>query len=192
MRAVLRNCCLYLVLFFLLVTVAPSAADAQDRGEISVFGGYSYLYHLFSAQHGWNASVASNVTKHIALVADFSGHYGSETYLESENTHRDYSFLFGPRYVHTIGKRCTPFAHALIGNYRETHNTSGLPAAYNRSISKNRLALGFGIGLDIRVSDRISIRALQLDIVSIENSGFGDYYGRASFGAVFSLTGGPK
>jgi hypothetical protein len=168
----------------------PFASKAQDRGEISVFGGYSYLNDVFSSKHGWNASLAGNVTRHVALVADFSGHYGPESWFQSAN--RNYSFLFGPRYVYTIGKRWTPFAHALIGNFWETQNIGGSPAVPSGSTSTNWLALDLGGGVDIRMSSRISVRALQLDIVRISNGNSHDHYGRVSFGAVFRLTGVPN
>src|ERR1044071_2489914 len=58
-----------------LVLLASFAARAQDVPKVDVFGGYSWAGGNF---HGWNASVTGNITKRFGVVADFSGHYGSE------------------------------------------------------------------------------------------------------------------
>ena len=167
------------------------AAKAQERGEISVSGGYSQQWELFAAMHGWDASVAGNVMKHLALVADISGYYNSATFYQTQYKYRNYSFLFGPRYLHTIGSRWTPFAHFLIGGYRQTQHASGSPYD-SRSNSGNCFALDLGGGFDIRVSNRFSIRPLQLDLERISNRDSNGYFGRTSFGVVYRLTGDPK
>ena len=48
---------------------------AQDISKVEVFGGYTWAGGNF---HGWNSSVTGNVTKRFGIIADFSGHYGSE------------------------------------------------------------------------------------------------------------------
>jgi hypothetical protein len=185
MKAISRI--VYLPLLFLLPMMAP-AARAQDKGEISVSGGYSQQWDLFNAMHGWDASVAGNVMKHLALVADISGYYNSDTFYQTQYKYRNYSFLFGPRYVHAIGSRWTPFAHFLMGGYRQTQNASGSPY-YSGSNSRNWFALDLGGGFDIRVSNRFSIRPLQVDLERIGNGDSKGYFGRASFGVVYRLTG---
>jgi hypothetical protein len=182
---------------FCLMLIAPFTAKAQDRGEISVFGGYSHAWNA-STNHGWNTSIAGNVAKHLALVADFSGSYRtikSSGYFQSEDQYRNYSFLFGPRYVHTIQKRWTPFAHALFGLERETAKgryTSGTTTISYGPYANNVFALAIGGGIDLRVNDRVSVRALQFDGVGLTDNGFWGYYLRASFGVVFRLTGLPN
>jgi hypothetical protein len=106
---------MHLLLLACIALIAPYAVKAQSRGNISVFGGYSYLNQALSSKHGWNVSLAGNVTRHIALVADFSGHSGSISWFQNSDKYSDYSLLFGPRYVHTIGKRWTPFKR-IAGN----------------------------------------------------------------------------
>jgi hypothetical protein len=175
-----------LLLVFIVALLVPLAANAQDRGEISAFGGFSGLAELFDTNYGWNASVAGNVTRHLALVADLSGYYGSGTkgWFSSPVDHA-YGLLFGPRYVHTIGERWTPFVHAMLGPYQEAGNSIG----FSGSGSRNLLALVLGAGLDIRANSRISIRALQLDMMRVRNRNYDDARGRVSFGVVFHLAG---
>ena len=174
---------------FCWLLMFPLAALAQDRGEISAFGGFSALPELFDTNYGWNASIAGNVTGHLALVADLSGFYGSGTrgWFSSPVDHV-YSLLLGPRCVYTFGERWTPFAHVMLGPYREVGDSLGISGASSR----NLLALALGAGLDIRANSRISVRALQLDMIRVSNSDYDDYRGRLSFGIVFHLAGSPK
>jgi hypothetical protein len=171
-----------------LASMMPFAAQAQERGEISVFGGFSEAGDFFHSGSGWNVSISGNVMKHVALVADISGHYsgGSTGWFGSPPNHK-YSFLFGPRYVHTFGQRWTPFAHALFGAYRETRQP-GEPG----SNSKNMAAFSFGGGLDIRITDWFSVRVSQIDAVIARENGSRHDYARFSAGAVFHLKGASR
>ena len=164
-----------------LVLMMPFTAQAQERGEISVFGGLSGTTDLWDGKNGWNVSLAGNATKHVALVADISGHYSSGStgwWFGSAPSH-SYSFLFGPRYVHTFGQRWTPFAHVLFGAYSETA----------QGISRTMPALAFGGGLDIRIADWLSVRVPQIDLVKAKDKDRRFDYGRIAIGAVFRLRG---
>jgi hypothetical protein len=174
-----------------LMWMAPFAAKAQERGEISVSGGYSQQRELFSAMHGWDASVAGNVMKHLALVGDFSGYYNSDTFFQTKNEYRNFSYFFGPRYTHTIGSRWTPFAHFMLGGYHATRHTSG-SSSFSGSQSTSWFALDLGFGFDIRVSKRFSVRPLQLDLERLSNRDSKGYFGRATFGVVYRLTGSSR
>jgi hypothetical protein len=198
-----RHCMNKKALVFLwpcLVWILPFTAKAQEKGEISVFGGYSYRWNT-NENHGWHASIAGNIARHLAIVGDFSGHYGSNSYagyaFQTGDRSRGYAFLFGPRYVHTIQKRWTPFAHALVGV--ERHSSEGWYSwgGETNKISygpnpDNVFAVAFGGGLDINLCRRISVRALQVDGVGIADGGFWGYYVRASVGVVFHLNKLPE
>jgi len=189
-----------LLLSSCIMWILPFTVQAQERGEISVFGGYSHLWADVSANHGWIASLAGNIARHMALVADFSGQHSSMSYayygVQTEAQYRSYSFLFGPRYVRTIGKRWTPFAHALVGLKRDTsegwYSFGSTPVSYGPSSNYIFLPLALGGGIDIRLGDRVSVRALQLDGVGMTEYGGWGYYVQASFGAVFRLSGVSK
>src|SRR5262245_37083094 len=58
-----------------LILLVSTAGMAQDVPKVEVFGGYSWAGGNF---HGWNTSVTGNINNWFGLVADFSGHYGSE------------------------------------------------------------------------------------------------------------------
>jgi len=165
------------------VLLAAFEAHAQEKGDISVFGGYSpYLFENKAGNKGWNASLEGNVFRHMALVADVSGHTAPAS---------DFSLLFGPRYVHTIRNRVTPFVHFLFGLEHESRQATitGLfsPIIYE---PKNSFALGLGAGVDVKVSDRLSVRVIQLDPIIFFNNNFlfgWDGHLRASLGVVLRL-----
>jgi hypothetical protein len=186
-----------LLVFWVLMTAFD--AYAQEKNDISIFGGYSYIvYPKLSGCRGWNASLASNVKKHLALAADLSGQYQSRNSANglSRGKYRDFSFLFGPRYVHSIRNRVTPYAQILFGlHHRSDQGTDTLwGMTYRYMNSLNAFAVAIGGGIDVRVNDRFSVRVLQLDGIMMRNNRFflgWDGYGRASFGAVFHLNKSP-
>lgn len=151
---------------------------AQDTPKAEVFGGYSWAGGNF---HGWNSSVTGNVTKRFGITADFSGHYGSELagpILINQDAH---SFLFGPRYAFR-GKKFTPFIYALVGatRYRESATIAG----QKLSGSDTGFSSAVGVGLDVRVNDRVAIRAFQIDYFRPNFFGEAHNRGRLAFGVV--------
>ena len=164
-----------------LAVVALSPAIAQDVSKAEVFGGYSWAGGNF---HGWNAAVMGNVTTRFGIVADFSGHYGSEldgAILIKKDGH---SFLFGPRFSFR-GKRLTPFVYALFGatRFHESATISG----QHLSDSDTGFSSALGGGLDVKVNDRVAIRAFQIDYFRPNFFGEAHNRGRLAFGVVLHL-----
>jgi hypothetical protein len=180
--------------FALLIAVClmwamPSTLKAaQERGEIGVFGGYARSY-MTTFPNGWNASIAANVVKHLAVVADFSGYSRSESNSSYTSKYKSHNFLFGPRAMATIENRWTPFVHFLAGNYRYTYARAESP---NDSSSRSELEMCIGGGLDIKVSDRLAIRPIQVDLMKMGNGDRSGHYGRISFGGVLNLRKGSQ
>jgi opacity protein-like surface antigen len=151
---------------------------AQDIPKAEVFGGYSWAGGNF---HGWNSSVTGNVTKRFGIVADFSGHYGSEragSILIKQDAH---SALFGPR-LSFRGKRFTPFVYALFGVTR--FHESATVVGQNLSASDTGFSSALGGGLDVKVNDRVAIRAFQMDYFRPNFFGEAHNRGRLAFGVV--------
>ncbi len=154
---------------------------AQDTSKAEVFGGYSWAGGNF---HGWNSLVTGNVTKRFGITADFSGHYGNElegSILVKQNAH---SFLFGPRYSFR-GKRLTPFVYALFGvtRFHESATISG----QRLSASDSGFSSALGGGLDIKVNERVAIRAFQIDYFRPNFFGEAHNRGRLAVGVVLHL-----
>jgi hypothetical protein len=195
-----------LLCFFMWIAVTPPAIMAQDRGEISVFGGYLHSGPgSFAIGQGWNASLAGNVMKHVALVGDFSGLYKSSKYTypgytyngvtifaSSSNEYRNryHTFLFGPRLAYTIEKRVTPFVHFLVGVQHYSSNDRDVSGSTinNYSSNGNFFTGAVGVGADIKLNNRVSLRPIQLDAIGVRSSpGYWNFQSRVSFGAVFRL-----
>ena len=136
--------------------------------------------------HGWNGSVAYSLNDWFGLEADFAGHYGSDrttlvspvfgptpfpsVTLDVDADARQHTFLFGPR-VTARGDRVTGFGHALFGGaniHREIRSTpvGPVPPGINPisfEDSETSFAMAVGGGIDINLSDRVAIRAIQAD-----------------------------
>ena len=171
-KALYAMCLVFLVLL---------PAMAQDVGKAEVFGGYSWAGGNF---HGWNTSVTGNINKRFGIVADFSGHYGSElegSILVKKDAH---SYLFGPRFSFR-GKRFTPFVYALFGATR--FHESATVAGQKLSDSDSGFNSAFGSGLDVKVNNRVAIRAFQIDYFRPNFFGEAHNRGRLAFGVVLHL-----
>jgi hypothetical protein len=162
----------------LFLFVTPGFAQLPGG---NVFIGYSYLSADLvpgsrTSLNGWNGSVEGKVLPFIGLVGDFSGHYGSASFLSSgicplplgalpgacvvinSGSVSEHNFLVGPRASFTVGK-FRPFVHALIGGAHITESASG------SSNSSTSFAYALGGGLDYHlvplISWRIQADALQ-------------------------------
>ena len=166
----------------LLAFLMAQTAAAQETPKAELFGGYSYAGGNF---HGWHASVAGNVNKWFGVAADFTGHYGGAIDEDGfDERQRVYSYHFGPRFS-ARGKRVTVFAHALIGG----SSLKGRLTGFGQMFEFEDAGFSFvtGGGLDIKVHDRVSIRAFQLDYLRSRFFGETEDRGRLAFGLVLRL-----
>ena len=123
----------------------------------------------FMPTNGFEASVTRYFSKRVGLTGDFSGYYHKETTRFAGTLLRSntsvYTILGGPHVRFANKTRLTPFIHALVGaarvrtNYTEIGSTDPVTA----TDSSTRLAMAFGGGLDLRLSNRVSLRLFQLD-----------------------------
>ncbi|HEV8138950.1 MAG TPA: outer membrane beta-barrel protein [Pyrinomonadaceae bacterium] len=164
-----------------LVCLTLQPAMAQQVPKAEVFGGYSWAGGNF---HGWNASVTGNITRRLGVVADFSGHYGSELDGSVRIKKDAHSFLFGPRFSFR-GKRLTPFVYALFGATR--FHESAIISGQKLSDSDTGFSSALGGGLDIKLNDRVAVRALQLDYFRPNFFGEAHNRGRLAVGVVLHL-----
>jgi opacity protein-like surface antigen len=145
--------------------VVQNTYAEDDNPKIEVFGGYSYVRGEQGVNlHGWNASVTGNITHYFGVVGDVSGHYANGSFLDG-NT---YTFLGGPQFSFRT-TRLTPFAHALFGVSRVGTGVGLL--GINFGASQSDFAMAFGGGLDINLSDRFAIRAVQADYFPVRSGG---------------------
>ncbi len=173
-------------ILLLLVAVAFVWLPAQAQvtySKADVFGGLALLStedingdnsrELFT---GWQVSVAGNVHRNVGLVADFGGQYKT---IEGFKLHA-YSYLFGPRF-NVRADKTTVFAEALLGGVR----------VGGEGFSQNLFALGFGGGVDVKASNRVSIRVIEFDWLPNHSEGYWSKKEvRILFGVVFHVGGG--
>jgi opacity protein-like surface antigen len=150
----------------------------EDSGGLSASTVNLVVPHpsgTFGVEHnfqGWDAQAQYNANRWIGIAADFGGRYGkpitqSSTGVSGLPTSTGYSLLAGPVISYRTKSKITPFAHALFGWDRTSLSASNLtgvsPPASFAAITYNDFALALGVGVDLRVFRRFSVRLGQLD-----------------------------
>ncbi len=159
---VMKTTCVALAIF--LFTGLASAQLPSGN----VFFGYSYENASSSAfalttnrpnLQGWEASLEGKLLPWVGIVADFSGHYGSENapaqtpngVFSANVTGHELEVMFGPRLSVAVGK-FTPFAEIMGGvAHMSTGGTFSGP-------SSTSFATAVGGGLDYRVFRPLALR----------------------------------
>jgi opacity protein-like surface antigen len=177
------------VVFVSLIFSAAASAQVPTSGNI--FFGYSYYNTDLSSidranTNGWEASLEGKVAPFIGLVADFDGHYGSQSFSGtvcglscspvafSANV-TEQNFIFGPRVSFSVGK-FRPFAEALFGAAHVNVN--------NGVGSDTSFATAIGGGLDYKIIRPVAWR-FQGDYVQTRFFGTTQNNVRISTGIVF-------
>lgn len=135
--------------------------------------------------HGWEVSAEKKFLPFVGVVADVSGHYGSQSFtkltpngpLNINVTGHEQEYLVGPRLSVPVGK-FTPFAEAMIGA-AHIHTGGTLPGPSNTSF-----ATALGGGFDYRLFGPLAARIegdyLRTSFFSSTQNNF-----RLSLGAAF-------
>ena len=183
-----------LILVLALVCIGAGSVSAQEAHRVDVFAGYSALCVPPGAYlHGGQVSVTARVWKSLWIETAFSSHGGNATDDFSDGLSfpplfggdsilnkrgytddiRDQLFVVGPRIKSGSG-RVSVFGHALLGFARSSEKGTitgvcdqGLcePFIVRREYTDTRPALVLGGGVDIRLTDRVSLRPIQADYV---------------------------
>jgi hypothetical protein len=151
-----------LLLGLAFIALADRAA-AQVPTAGNIFVGYSYYSTDLSPigrsnANGWEGSLEGRVFPFVGIVADFSGHYGSQNFpivcpvglgpcIFSANV-AEHDFLFGPRFSVSV-RKFRPFAEAMFGVGRVNANAAG---------SDTSFAAALGGGFDYRINRVITWR----------------------------------
>lgn len=157
--------------------------------------------------NGFEVSGVANISRYVGIKGDISGAYKSETFAGTVGTGATatnvtfdtknslYNFLGGVQFKdNSSTARFKPFGHVLAGaghaRYKVDNVTCSNTAVTNcssliTSDSETGLAAAFGGGLDIKVSDHVDIRAIQIDYNPIRFSGSTDHNFRFGFGVNF-------
>src|ERR1700722_4735356 len=179
------------IAFVSLLFVGLASAQVPSG---NIFFGYSYESASSTALdlsanrvnlQGWEASLEGKLLPWVGIVADFSGHYGSEGGtlltpngpLAANVTGHEFDVMFGPRVSVAVGK-LTPFAEIMGGvGHMNTGGTFSGP-------SDTSFASAIGGGIDYRVFRPIAVR-LEGDYVTTRFFGNTQNNLRLSTGVVF-------
>jgi opacity protein-like surface antigen len=178
-----------------LLAIGPAVYAQSDR-RAEIFIGYSNLQgegivdadnpsevfddDFFDRRlglHGLNASIAGFFTPAFGMKADFSFHRNedSASIVGGSNSieNRTFYFMAGPTFKLRNASKLEPFIHALAGGAHtrfDVETIRGVPGGTVRSgfeTSSTDFAAAIGGGLDIRVGERFSIRAFQVDYTPV-------------------------
>jgi hypothetical protein len=184
---------LALIPFLFVLFGGLAAAQIPTSGD--VFVGYSFQNVSSSALNlnltrptlqGWEASLEGKLFPILGIVADFSGHYGSESFPitavpvatqpagEANVSAHEEEVMFGPRVSISVGK-FRPFAEAEVGVGHISTNGLG---------SDTSFATAIGGGLDYKIVRPIAAR-IQGDYVGTHFFGTMQNDFRLSTGLVF-------
>lgn len=162
---------------FLLVVISVSAnifsySQTDDYNKNEYYVGYSNLQYDNGQRrtfNGFEVSYVRNFHRYFGSKADFSGSYYRRKDFSgnaiADYKQSTYNILGGIQIKDNASNaRIKPFGHFLIGvaNDRNRLNCSncGTP---NFRVSYTGIAGAIGGGLDIKLSDKINLRAIQAD-----------------------------
>lgn len=180
----------FVVVAFICCTAALMAA--QETPKFDLFGGYSYgklktdSFFRHGNFNGWDSSLTYNLTPWLGLVAEASGHYGSQqagprvliftcqpgqigcplTAIVppvSFDT-KFHTLTVGPRFAWRTNRPVTPFAHFLVGgSYAFNRRDFGTGERHEDHAS---FVYKAGGGFDLRLNSLASWRT-QVDWLNV-------------------------
>ena len=201
--------CVFLLLGFLVVPLFGQDPDKNKSPysdpKFELFTGYSYrgtrlsnpCAAFFSCltprrtwenAHGWGLALTYKFHNHIGVTADLGGQHGrvlgpitpavqppgQPVLVPERHNFASYQFLFGPTFSLRSG-RVTEFAHTLFGGF---HSAGGNP--------RTAFAMGYGGGVDVRLTERISVRAFQADWIPVKHGSW-EHQVRFQTGVIFNF-----
>lgn len=121
--------------------------------------------------NGVTGEVVANVHRNVGVVANFSATFASHNFVDALGARtfdarlQRYTLLFGPRF-NWRNSTLIPFGHALFGvsHYRANFKNDDFTCP---DTAETAFAMGFGAGLDIKASDSIDVRPIQVDYIPI-------------------------
>src|ERR1700694_1919843 len=141
------------------ILMSTGSIHAQDVPRVEISSGYFFLRLGVVPgvnQQGASGSVAVNLNRWFGVAGDFGGYSSpifSHCLLFCPPSSKTSTFLFGPRFSHRGGDRITTFGQVLFGG---AHLTSGLTP----------FAMSAGGGVDLRLSEHVAIRVVQIDYIA--------------------------
>jgi opacity protein-like surface antigen len=177
-------------LLFLAILIAATAsmafAQSTDYNKIEFYGGYSHarvdtgvddedfdddFADFLRDRRGFNGfdtSITGNVSRYVGIKGNLTGHFKSDNFTDGIDTvntkERIWNFLGGVQVKDNSKEtRFKPFAHFLAGAAHQSIEATSPGIVGTFKLDDTSFALKAGAGIDIRVSDRVDIRAIEFD-----------------------------
>jgi len=156
--------------------------------------------------HGVNVSGTYNVTRYVGITGDVSATYNNKDFsfpvqtgptttsnVSFKTKNSLYNFLGGVQIKDNASTgRLKPFGYALVGaghgrtKFKDVTCPTGADCSFfNDTESETGLAGAFGGGLDIKINDKISFRAIKVDYNPIKFDSGTSHNVRIGVGLVF-------
>lgn len=149
-----------------LCLFSPLTVFAQERSVVDIFGGYSYTRISPETSvrrenlNGGHVSLTAN-GGFVGFSVDFSAYRGGSSSADVAV----YNLMFGPQFGRQ-GKKVSWFVHSLYGVSRINTDVRLSPGLTQTSFA----FVPGGMGLDIKLSERIAVRVLQADLLFIRRA----------------------
>ncbi len=169
---------------FVLCTCATPSLGQSDYRRLEIFGGYSHnrvdvgpvedfdpdddiefsdIFDEREGFNGFNASITGNFHRYWGAKFDYSYHQKSFSFGPDNTTIRIHNFLGGIQVKdNSTDATFKPFAHALVGVGRTAADLSEFDENLV-DFDDSGFAAAVGGGIDIRLTPRIDLRAIQID-----------------------------
>lgn len=175
------------ILLLLLLFALTSLTYGQEIPKYEFFTGFSILSNNGTAE-GATLALNRNVNNFLGIKMDLSGYRDGKTItiqnspLSSTTKIRatNFSVLLGPQVAYRKHKTYTPYGHLLLGAGRVEASTTTTfqnpdptfdPFPQQKiSIKDTGFAIALGGGLDIRLNEKFSFRAVQIDLYNASDS----------------------
>jgi hypothetical protein len=175
-----KRAAVFILFLFSAIVTSSSLSVAQVAPRWEVFGGYSYRrlnsttmgFASNSNLNGWNGEGGFNITTTWGVVADLSGHYGSQL--------SAFDYMIGPQYSLRKDKSKF-FGHVLFG---KAQNTVNIKTSLRDGFKSVGRAFAAGGGYDLDLTPRFTVR-FQADYVNTHTFGLTQNDIRVSTGLVF-------
>lgn len=165
---------------------SSSLASAQSKliPGIEVFGGYSHLsfsssglgFANWTQMNGWDVAVTlPHLYQGLGITADASGDYSKAL--------EQYNYMVGPQYKWEF-TRFRFIAHILYGRAQTRVQQPG--STFTEPSDRQRV-IALGGEVDVPISDRFSVRAIQADYLAASAFGSNRNSFRFSTGLIFKF-----
>jgi hypothetical protein len=155
-------------LMLLLSMTATAQSQKKDGPYVELFNGFSYATGGNGDAPGWMTSVTINRSPYHGFFGEFSRHYRAARINlpngEIENKRGFNTLLFGIQVYIKKHSPVSPFLRLTIGGW--TENTPSMFEGKPVFNYAPELTLGAGGGLDVKMSDRLAFRVIQLDHIN--------------------------